>query len=159
MFMGLIRRAKLGLAVILVQLSPVLDQNLYYMGMKNLSATFTSAMLNMLPAFAFCLAWIFRFEKAMQSGVAYYVMGMVVKEKGPIFYLAFHPLATVGCNPGFLVLAEQLYIGSVIGVALIIIGLYLVLWGKAKDQSPPSQCCMIDEVALITQRLIDDQQR
>ncbi|PRQ56517.1 hypothetical protein RchiOBHm_Chr1g0337261 [Rosa chinensis] len=250
--MGLIRRAKLGLAVILVQLSPVLDQNLYYMGMKNLSATFTSAMLNMLPAFAFCLAWIFRYnsiihthvlghtliyrqyidnaltcrfekvslkklhsiakvmgtvitaitlrsypcqlsltamicfwgmvegailafiverghsgawsiqfniELAMQSGVAYYVMGMVVKEKGPIFYLAFHPLATVGCNPGFLVLAEQLYIGSVIGVALIIIGLYLVLWGKAKDQSPPSQCCMIDEVALITQRLIDDQQR
>ncbi|PRQ56516.1 hypothetical protein RchiOBHm_Chr1g0337251 [Rosa chinensis] len=62
------------------------DQNLYYMGMKNSSATFTSAMLNMLPAFAFCLAWIF----------------------------------------------------SVIGAALIIIGLYLVLWGKAKDQSPPS---------------------
>ncbi|KAL6131394.1 hypothetical protein ACLB2K_069770 [Fragaria x ananassa] len=42
---------------------PVLDQNLYYMGMKHSSATFTSAMCNMLPAFAFCLAWIFRFEK------------------------------------------------------------------------------------------------
>ncbi|XP_062011649.1 uncharacterized protein LOC133728266 [Rosa rugosa] len=41
--------------------------------------------------------------KAMQSGVAYYVMGMVVKEKGPVFHLAFHPLATVGSiNPGFL---------------------------------------------------------
>ncbi|KAM5556287.1 WAT1-related protein [Rosa sericea] len=355
MFMGLIRRAKLVLAVILVQLGyaglsiisvfalkkgmspytfivyrmaiativlapfafilernsrppmtwsitakimllslfdPVLDQNLYYMGMKNSSATFTSAMCNMLPAFAFCLAWIFRFEKvslkklhsiakvmgtiitvggaivltlvrgpslclpwaieeqidphqsaqcysgqsdlvkgalfitgacfcwswfvilqaitlrsypcqlsltamicfwgmvegailafvverghtgvwsiqfniklvaafygAMQSGVAYYVMGMVVKEKGPVFYSAFNPLATVmvAILASF-VLAEQLYLGSVIGAAVIIIGLYLVLWGKAKEQSPPSQCCMIDEVAPLTQRLIDDQQ-
>ena len=47
---------------------------------------------------------------------------------------------------------------SVIGAAVIIIGLYLVLWGKTKDQSPPSQCSTIDEVLPQTQRSIDGQQ-
>ncbi|KAI9157264.1 hypothetical protein LWI28_019500 [Acer negundo] len=75
-------------------LEPTLDQNLYYTGMKYTTATFTAAMCNILPAFAFILAWIFR----------------------------------------------------IIGAIVIVIGLYLVLWGKSKDQLPPSKsdnpsCC------------------
>ncbi|MBA0697595.1 hypothetical protein Goari_021130, partial [Gossypium aridum] len=40
-------------------LEPTIDQNLFYSGMKYTSATFTSAMCNVLPAFAFIFAWIF----------------------------------------------------------------------------------------------------
>lgn len=40
---------------------PVLDQNLYYTGMKYTSATFTSAMCNILPAITFVMAWILRY--------------------------------------------------------------------------------------------------
>lgn len=39
---------------------PVLDQNLYYNGMKYATATFSAAMLNALPALTFVMAWIFR---------------------------------------------------------------------------------------------------
>lgn len=40
---------------------PVLDQNLYYLGMKYTSATFTSATVNVLPALTFIMAIIFRY--------------------------------------------------------------------------------------------------
>ncbi|KAM7253300.1 hypothetical protein ACFE04_025918 [Oxalis oulophora] len=42
---------------------PVIDQNLYYVGLKYTSATFASASINVLPAITFILAIIFRLEK------------------------------------------------------------------------------------------------
>ncbi|KAM7507730.1 hypothetical protein LguiA_018183 [Lonicera macranthoides] len=42
---------------------PVIDQNLYYVGMKYTSATFTSATVNVLPAITFVLALIIRLER------------------------------------------------------------------------------------------------
>ncbi|KAL5704289.1 hypothetical protein ACHQM5_022737 [Ranunculus cassubicifolius] len=44
-------------------IEPVIDQNLYYMGMKYTSATFASAMFNILPAITFIMAIVFRMEK------------------------------------------------------------------------------------------------
>ncbi|XP_043699750.1 WAT1-related protein At2g39510-like [Telopea speciosissima] len=44
-------------------LEPVLDQNLYYAGMQYTSATFTTAMSNMLPALTFVMAFLLRMEK------------------------------------------------------------------------------------------------
>ncbi|KAE8718590.1 WAT1-related protein [Hibiscus syriacus] len=44
-------------------LEPVIDQNLYYVGMKYTTATFAAAMYNILPAITFLMAWIFRLEK------------------------------------------------------------------------------------------------
>ncbi|PNX74008.1 auxin-induced protein 5ng4-like [Trifolium pratense] len=42
-------------------LEPVIDQNLYFLGMKYTTATFAAAMSNMLPAITFILASILRF--------------------------------------------------------------------------------------------------
>ncbi|KAL8171214.1 hypothetical protein V2J09_023018 [Rumex salicifolius] len=42
---------------------PVTDQNLYYVGMKYTTASFVTALCNILPAFTFIMAWIFRLEK------------------------------------------------------------------------------------------------
>ncbi|XP_042482598.1 WAT1-related protein At2g39510-like [Macadamia integrifolia] len=44
-------------------LEPVIDQNLYYAGMNYTSATFTTALSNMLPALTFVMAFLFRMEK------------------------------------------------------------------------------------------------
>ncbi|KDP32785.1 hypothetical protein JCGZ_12077 [Jatropha curcas] len=249
-------------------LEPVLDQNLYYVGMKSTSATFASASVNVLPAITFILAIIFRLEKvnikrvhdiakimgtcvtvagamvmtlykgpilnfltshgagshhgsttstepndqhwvtgtlmllasccgwasffilqsftlkkypaelsltaliclmgAVQgaavslvmerdmsawkigfdsrflaaaysgivcSGVAYYVQGMVIKERGPVFVTSFSPLCMIiTAALGTIILAEQLRLGSIIGAILIVIGLYTVVWGKTKDK-------------------------
>ncbi|KAE8689767.1 WAT1-related protein [Hibiscus syriacus] len=215
-------------------LEPVIDQNLYYLGMKYTTATFATAMYNILPAITFVMAWILRLEKVnfrsihshgkvigtlamvagatvmtlmkgryacfvilqaitletypadlsltvwiclagtlegtiaalvmekgnaaiwaikwdtklltaaysgiVCSGLSYYIQGMIMKHRGPVFVTAFSPLCMiiVAIMSSF-ILAEQMFMGRVIGAIIIIGGLYLVLWGKSKDyKSPPS---------------------
>ena len=40
---------------------PVIDQNLYYIGLKLTSPTFSSAVSNIVPAITFILATLFRY--------------------------------------------------------------------------------------------------
>ncbi|XWS67015.1 hypothetical protein CRYUN_Cryun05aG0249900 [Craigia yunnanensis] len=258
--------------MVLSLLEPVIDQNLYYVGMKYTTATFAAAMYNILPAIAFIMAWILRLEKVnlrsirghgkvvgtlatvagamvmtlmkgpvlelfwtegrinheaaakngtdlhdtikgglmitvgcfsyacfvilqvitletypaelsltvwicllgtlegtiaalvmekgngaiwaikwdtklltaaysgiVCSGLAYYVQGVIMKDRGPVFVTAFSPLCMVivAIIASF-ILAEQMYLGRVIGAIIIMAGLYLVLWAKSKDyKSPP----------------------
>ncbi|XP_022766348.1 WAT1-related protein At1g21890-like isoform X2 [Durio zibethinus] len=42
---------------------PVIDQNLYYLGMKYTTATLASATVNVIPALTFVMALIFRLER------------------------------------------------------------------------------------------------
>lgn len=68
------------------------------------------------------------------SGVAYYVQGIVMKERGPVFVTAFQPLCMIIVAVlGSIILAEQITFGRMIGAAIIVIGLYFLIWGKAKD--------------------------
>ncbi|CAB4284448.1 unnamed protein product [Prunus armeniaca] len=229
-------------------LEPVIDQNLYFMGMRYTTATFAAAMCNILPALTFAMAWILRLEKvklkcirsqskvfgtaatvagamimtlqtggavSLQSsikgavmitigcfcwacfmilqsitlktypaelslsawiclmgtlegtalalvmergnsavwaikwdakllaacysavfcsGLAYYIQGIVMKYRGPVFVTAFSPLSMVivAVMSSF-ILREQLYLGRLLGAAVIITGLYMVVWGKSKD--------------------------
>ncbi|GAV62684.1 LOW QUALITY PROTEIN: EamA domain-containing protein, partial [Cephalotus follicularis] len=72
------------------------------------------------------------------SGLAYYIQGIVMKERGPVFLTAFSPLAMiiVAVMSSF-ILAEQMYLGRVIGATVVVAGLYLVVWGKGKDYKTP----------------------
>ncbi|CAN1352812.1 WAT1-related protein At1g21890 [Linum perenne] len=68
------------------------------------------------------------------SGAAYYIQGVVIKERGPVFVTSFSPLcmiitAILDYCTGFF-FREY----SVIGAVLIVCGLYTVVWGKSKDQ-------------------------
>ncbi|KAG8484006.1 hypothetical protein CXB51_023234 [Gossypium anomalum] len=278
-------------------LEPVIDQNLYFLGMKYTTATFATAMYNILPAITFVMAWIFRLEKVklrsirshgkiigtlatvagamvmtlmkgpvlelfwtkgrnnheaaskngtdlhdcikggvlitigcfsyacfvilqaitletypadlsltvwicllgtlegtiaalimekgnaaiwaikwdtklltaaytgiVCSGLAYYIQGMIMRHRGPVFVTAFSPLCMVivAIMSSF-ILAEQMFLGRVIGAIIIIVGLYLVLWGKNKDykKSPPPPSPLMDgqiiEVAKIDMGItVDD---
>lgn len=276
--------------VLLGLLEPTIDQNLYYTGMKYTTATFTSAMCNVLPAFAFLMAWALRIEQVnirkmhsqakiigtivtvggamlmtlvkgtqldlpwtrgydqqastsaltkqdpikgaimiatgcvcwasfiilqsitlksypvelsltawicfmgtiegsmvavvmergnpsawsvglnykllaavysgvICSGIGYYVQGLIMKRKGPVFVTAFSPLnMVIVAILGSFFLKEILCVGRVIGAVVIVTGLYLVLWGKSKDQ-PPSDSSDGKAEAIVTQTATEMQER
>lgn len=48
----------------------------------------------------------------MCSGVAYYVQGLVMKERGPVFVTAFNPLCMIiVAAMGSFILAEEISLG------------------------------------------------
>ncbi|KAE9595918.1 putative EamA domain-containing protein [Lupinus albus] len=68
------------------------------------------------------------------SGMAYYIQGVVTRERGPVFVTSFSPLCMIiTAALGSIVLAEQVHLGSIIGAIIIVTGLYTVVWGKSKD--------------------------
>lgn len=68
------------------------------------------------------------------SSVAYYVQGLVMQERGPVFASAFSPLMMIiVAIMGSFILAENIYLGGILGGILIVAGLYSVLWGKYKE--------------------------
>ncbi|XVF41058.1 hypothetical protein PTKIN_Ptkin01aG0249400 [Pterospermum kingtungense] len=68
------------------------------------------------------------------SSISYYVQGMVMKKRGPVFATAFSPLMMIiVAIMGSFILSEKIFLGGVIGGILIVIGLYAVLWGKHKE--------------------------
>ncbi|KAG2372033.1 WAT1-related protein [Vigna angularis] len=69
------------------------------------------------------------------SSISYYVQGLVIKKKGPVFATAFSPLMMIiVAIMGSFILAEHIFLGGVVGAILIVIGLYSVLWGKHKEE-------------------------
>ncbi|KAK4432038.1 WAT1-related protein [Sesamum alatum] len=70
----------------------------------------------------------------VSSSIAYYVQGLVMQKRGPVFVTAFSPLMMIiVAIMGSFILAEKIYVGGVLGAVLIVIGLYSVLWGKYKE--------------------------
>ncbi|KAK4770848.1 hypothetical protein SAY87_031380 [Trapa incisa] len=70
----------------------------------------------------------------VSSSIAYYVQGLVMKKRGPVFVTAFSPLMMIiVAIMGSFILAEKIYFGGIIGSVLIVGGLYSVLWGKYKE--------------------------
>ncbi|CAN6583883.1 unnamed protein product [Malus baccata var. baccata] len=70
----------------------------------------------------------------ISSGITYYVQGLVMKTRGPVFVTAFNPLCMIIVSIlGSIILAEKLHLGSIIGGMVIAFGLYSVVWGKSKD--------------------------
>ncbi|KAL6842383.1 hypothetical protein ACP4OV_027810 [Aristida adscensionis] len=70
----------------------------------------------------------------MCSGVAYYVQGIVIQERGPVFVTAFSPLCMIIVTVlGSFILSEVITLGRLIGAIVIVVGLYALIWGKSKD--------------------------
>ncbi|CAH8371460.1 unnamed protein product [Eruca vesicaria subsp. sativa] len=67
----------------------------------------------------------------MSSSIAYYIQGLMMQRKGPVFVTAFNPLVVVIVSiMSFFVLGQGIYLGGVIGVVVLTVGVYAVLWGK-----------------------------
>ncbi|CAL5376512.1 unnamed protein product [Camellia sinensis] len=68
------------------------------------------------------------------SAVSFFVQAWCISRRGPLFSAMFNPLCTVIVTIfATIFLHEELYVGSLIGGVGVILGLYVVLWGKAKD--------------------------
>ncbi|KAL6346123.1 hypothetical protein AAG906_025403 [Vitis piasezkii] len=74
------------------------------------------------------------------TGVMVSLMAWVSMVRGPIFVSSFFPLMPIMVAvASSLLLDEKLHLGSVIGAVLIIIGLYVVLWGRGKEMKKTAQ--------------------
>ncbi|PON83900.1 Plant-drug/metabolite exporter, partial [Trema orientale] len=74
------------------------------------------------------------------SGLMVTLIAWCVHLRGPVFVSVFNPLMLVlVAIAGSLVLNEKLHLGSLLGAVLIVLGLYLVLWGKGKEMKKKSQ--------------------
>ncbi|XP_045806693.1 WAT1-related protein At3g30340-like [Trifolium pratense] len=68
------------------------------------------------------------------SGLCFVGMSWCVKKRGPVFTAAFSPFVQImAAMIDIPVLHEQLYLGNVMGSILVMIGLYILLWGKNKE--------------------------
>ncbi|KAK8941558.1 WAT1-related protein [Platanthera guangdongensis] len=72
------------------------------------------------------------------SGLSYFILGMVMMQKGPVFASAFNPLTMILTTIlSSIFLEEKTTLGTIIGATVIIIGLYSLLWGKSKGDHTP----------------------
>ncbi|URE16504.1 EamA-like transporter family, partial [Musa troglodytarum] len=88
---------------------------------------------------AWALGWDIRLAASLYtglvgSGLAVSLMSWCIQKRGPLFVSMFSPLLLVIVSIlGWAILDEKLYVGSVTGSALIVGGLYSVLWGKGRE--------------------------
>ncbi|CAF2266036.1 hypothetical protein YC2023_044463 [Brassica napus] len=71
----------------------------------------------------------------MSSSIAYYVQGMMTKQKSVVFVTAFNPLIVIIVSIiNFLILGQRLYLGGILGMVILMLGVCAVLWGKEGDE-------------------------
>ncbi|KAA8536713.1 hypothetical protein F0562_029191 [Nyssa sinensis] len=72
------------------------------------------------------------------SALAFCLISWCIQRKGPLYVSVFSPLLLVIVTIlSWTLLQEKLYIGTVVGSVLIVLGLYAVLWGKNKEMMNP----------------------
>ncbi|XP_031130304.1 WAT1-related protein At1g25270-like [Ipomoea triloba] len=68
------------------------------------------------------------------SGLMFSLIAWCVRKKGPVFVSIFNPLMLIMVAiAGSLFLDEKIHLGTLLGGGLIVIGVYVVLWGKGKE--------------------------
>ncbi|KAL2478921.1 nodulin MtN21 /EamA-like transporter family protein [Forsythia ovata] len=88
----------------------------------------------------------------ISSGIVIALQTWCIQKGGPVFVASFQPVQTVlVASMAFVILGDQLYSGGVIGAALIMVGLYLVLWGKTEERRNQNQ----DKEETLTKHLLE----
>lgn len=74
------------------------------------------------------------------SGVTFYLQSWTISVRGPLFTSMFNPLCTVITTiVSVPLLHDEIHIGSLVGTVAVVGGLYVVLWGKAKEYESTSK--------------------
>ncbi|KAL7184394.1 hypothetical protein ACSBR2_026534 [Camellia fascicularis] len=70
------------------------------------------------------------------TAAAFYLMSWCIQRKGPLYVSVFNPLLLIiVAILSWGLLEEKIYVGTVVGSGLIVMGLYAVLWGKNKEMN------------------------
>ncbi|XP_058077965.1 WAT1-related protein At1g44800-like isoform X3 [Magnolia sinica] len=103
------------------------------------SAVFTACVVHKPKAWTVGFnidLWSIIYGGVVVSGLIVFIQLWCTEEKGPVFVTMFNPLATILVAVlAYFVLGEKLHTGSIIGGVIVIIGLYLLLWGKEGDHA------------------------
>ncbi|KAL5792770.1 hypothetical protein ACOSP7_001364 [Xanthoceras sorbifolium] len=79
--------------------------------------------------------WSIIYGGVVCSGLTIYMQLWCMKQKGPVFVTIFNSLSTIMVAIlAYFVVGEKLHMGSILGGAIVIAGLYSLLWGKERDQ-------------------------
>ncbi|XP_075647886.1 WAT1-related protein At3g18200-like [Castanea sativa] len=87
---------------------------------------------------ASCISWSLWYVRqgVVCSGITIFIQLWCTEQRGPVFVTMFNPLgAVLTALQSYFLLGERLYMGRILGAVVVIIGLYLVLWGKEGDQN------------------------
>ncbi|CAM0870766.1 unnamed protein product [Alopecurus aequalis] len=80
--------------------------------------------------------WCIIYSGIACSGFTVFAQLWVTERKGPVFVTMFNPVSTIMVAIlAYFIFGENLYVGSIIGGVVVIAGLYMLLWGKDKDQA------------------------
>ncbi|CAK9310823.1 unnamed protein product [Citrullus colocynthis] len=80
------------------------------------------------------------------SGICFVGMSWCVKKRGPVFTAAFSPLVQIiAAMFDIPILHEPLFLGSLLGSVIVIIGLYILLWGKNKELESCASKVLVEE--------------
>ncbi|KAG7022382.1 WAT1-related protein, partial [Cucurbita argyrosperma subsp. argyrosperma] len=87
------------------------------------------------------------------SGVAFCLTSWSIQKKGPLYASVFSPfLLIIVAIFSWAFFQEKLYVGTVVGSLLIVIGLYAVLWGKTKEV----KLQQVNEMAAVAEAKLDE---
>ncbi|CAN0857390.1 WAT1-related protein At3g28050 [Linum grandiflorum] len=89
-------------------------------------------------------AWILRPNLALASVFCSGILGSclntsvntwALRIKGPVYVAMFGPLSiAIALAMGVMFLGDRLHLGSLVGAAIISIGFYTMMWGKAQEE-------------------------
>ncbi|KAJ4722663.1 WAT1-related protein [Melia azedarach] len=78
--------------------------------------------------------WSTLYGGMVVSSLNIFVQLWCTEKRGPVFVTVFNPVSTIlTAILAYFVFGERLYLGSIIGAVIVIIGLYMLLWGKEGD--------------------------
>ncbi|XP_050216073.1 WAT1-related protein At4g30420-like isoform X2 [Mercurialis annua] len=127
--------------ILQVPISASCPDYLYSSAWMSILATIESAAITLLVTkdyAAWNLTSYLQIGSCLYGGIvqalAFYIQAWCISQRGPLFTAMFNPLSTVIVTViAAIFLHEETYLGSLIGAFAVIIGLYMVLWGKADD--------------------------
>ncbi|KAG5119570.1 hypothetical protein JHK82_033990 [Glycine max] len=69
----------------------------------------------------------------------------VMSKKGPLYVAMFKPIGIIfAVIIGIAFLGDSIYLGSVLGTAIVVIGFYAIIWGKSQEQAK-EECKVYDD--------------
>ncbi|XP_024535197.1 protein WALLS ARE THIN 1 [Selaginella moellendorffii] len=95
-----------------------------------------------------CLAFsvFLIFQGFIASGFVSGVQSWAIHQGGPVIVSTYQPLeTTITAILGFFFLKETLYMGSILGGIIVILGLYMLIWGQSQHHKYLKQISSVQE--------------
>ncbi|CAN4110920.1 unnamed protein product [Withania somnifera] len=76
------------------------------------------------------------YNGVVSTSLVFFLSSWCIEKKGPLYVSMFNPLLLIISSfLSWILLREKLYLGVVVGSIIVVIGLYVFLWGKKMETS------------------------